>query len=108
MYLKQNNNLSFFITHGQNNSVSHEEVCETCFRPLKEACERKCEENTKEDPKSIKIILNDFCDETSAHGFARCRKNQSHFKSALWCFITGGLFVGIVFHLLFLTWNFFR
>ena len=111
MYLKQNNNLAFFVTHGHNHSIEHKGICETCFRPLTEDCQRKRdggEENTKENPKSVKIIINEFCDETSAHGFARCRKEHSHLKRGVWCFITGGVFVGIVIHLLFLTRNFLR
>ena len=79
MYLKQNNNLAFFITHGQNNSIAHEGICETCFRPLKEDRQGKRDEgegNIKEDEKSVKIIISDFCDETSAHGFSRCRNSS--------------------------------
>ena len=111
MYLKENSKLTFFITHGHHNSVGGTEICKTCFRSLQPrsvAEITKNDEKSNEDTKSINIIFSDFCDETSAHGFSRCRKPQSNFKRTMWCVITAGVFVGIAIHLLFLVKNYLR
>ena len=110
MHLKQNSKLTFFITHGQNNSVPNLDVCGTCFRPYTLNCHVQHEEmgEKTEENKNIKFIISNFCDETSAHGFARCKKPQSQFKRTVWCVITAGVFIGIAVHLLSLAQNYVR
>lgn len=87
-------------------SISSLDLCKSCF---KAACHKEDQEaGNKKKRKNVSGLLEEFCEETTAHGFARCKKEQSKWLRFFWGFLTVGVFVGIAVHLMFLVINFLR